>query len=387
MNKKGLSEVDRQMLLSVIALDGTASDDEDLVEYLDTGIGPVAPSEQDDLRPISEDEASSSDESEEDEDEDYEDSSSNSKRSRSRSKKGKGKAAAKKSKPKNKSKAKVTKKKLVKEMNAGELLTYRTEKAAKKDEKDLKRFDRPAKFASTTPPDFTGGEDKKKLKPSAKYTVTADSPPIDHFNMFIPPSVRDQQAEYSNSYLLNYRAQGGTHYNGEGKSRYNLTRFTYTDVNHLYATYMINGLSPRPSLGAHFDDDWACGRSRIRDLWAEESHLKAARSFFHIAPPVNRPRRGPHNPAWKVDTTDVMQKCREFVEGVCKMSVMMVVIGLVIALDEITIGFQGRKSKLKLRIRHKNEGDGFQVCGGHYSYHATTQSITIFAHWYFAVVL
>lgn len=67
------------------------------------------------------------------------------------------------------------------------------------------------------------------------------------------------------------------------------------------------------------------------------------------------------NPLWKV---------RELIDELNKQCKDMWIPGKWVAIDEQTIGFQGASS-MKLRISHKQEGDGFQcnaLCDSGYTY-------------------
>jgi len=117
---------------------------------------------------------------------------------------------------------------------------------------------------------------------------------------------------------------------------------------------MRHGLRPSPQFKSSFQTEsgFVHGDNRLEQIFKEYGWLEwqCFRSFFHIADPTNQHRNPQHGGFYKLEP--LLSNMRLKMEACWN-------IGNACAVDEMTVGFQGR-CRFKQRITFKTEGDGFQ---------------------------
>ena len=117
---------------------------------------------------------------------------------------------------------------------------------------------------------------------------------------------------------------------------------------------MRHGLRPSPSFKSSFkpESGFVSGDNRLNQIFNEYGWLEwqCFRSFFHISDPLNQTRNPQHGGYYKLEP--LLSEMRLKMEAAWNL-------GRSFAIDEMTIGFQGR-CRFKQRITYKAEGDGFQ---------------------------
>jgi hypothetical protein len=207
-----------------------------------------------------------------------------------------------------------------------------------------------------------------------KHKLTTHSEPQDWFKAFFP--IYDGTCTQADANKLCFTHKWSNYLNtkammvgaGTGVGMYrNYKAFSYLDVEKHLALYFVNGLNPSPQVEmkmSHPVDDPIQGSEMCHtnmDGAAGVARHKEFKAFFCIQDPLKATPSRSSRPNHKVDP---------LLRHIQKVSMEAWQLGPDIAIDEQTIGFQGRH-KDKLRITYKNEGDGFQcdaVCDSGYTY-------------------
>ena len=159
---------------------------------------------------------------------------------------------------------------------------------------------------------------------------------------------------------------GGTQYT-------DYTQFDSDEVYRMIGLLFVNGVCPRPSFTMWFERHNIFGNEFIAK--AMDKHIpgghrsvRGIRRWKHFRRFMcmfdfreNAKKETEKNPLWKV---------QRFLDEINDNAAKMWIPGKWVAIDEQTLGFQGR-SGIKLRITYKNEGDGFQcdaICDSGYTF-------------------
>ena len=159
---------------------------------------------------------------------------------------------------------------------------------------------------------------------------------------------------------------GGTQYT-------DYTPFDSDEVYRMIGLLFVNGVCPRPSFTMWFERHNIFGNEFIAK--AMDKHMpgghrsvRGIRRWKHFRRFMcmfdfreNAKKETEKNPLWKV---------QRFLDEINDNAAKMWIPGKWVAIDEQTLGFQGR-SGIKLRISYKNEGDGFQcdaICDNGYTF-------------------
>jgi hypothetical protein len=140
--------------------------------------------------------------------------------------------------------------------------------------------------------------------------------------------------------------------------------FTVKEMRQYLGLYVMNGLSPSPSLEKKFDmNDKANFNPFIYDNLGSNAsrRLKQFKCFFGCQDPMKPTPNRKDSPMFKILSV---------VKWIRRVGPISWECGVCLGLDEQTIGFQGRHAD-KLRITYKAEGDGFQcdaLCDDGFTY-------------------
>jgi hypothetical protein len=216
---------------------------------------------------------------------------------------------------------------------------------------DQEHVDENTPYSPPPLPEFTGVDKEGRPSDTILGSFTAESPPIDIFKFFFHDTLIDLIAFNSRQYAIMCGAGGlvdGFHPHYEP--------ITPVDVHNYMGLWIRNGLSPAPDIRLHFSNpqhSTSFGDERVRRMWGGPTRglrkLRYIRRFLHVS----------SNDAYP-DLTDPLYKIRPLLAELFKKCLEAWCPGRNISLDEITIGFQGSGPGV-LRIKYKDEGDGFQA--------------------------
>ena len=195
-----------------------------------------------------------------------------------------------------------------------------------------------------TRPVFIGPE---RFLPNPALGFTPSTHPFVYMNTFYPKCVRDTEVDNSKRYRGWIKAMF--------KEIYPNAEDPTTRLNSLaHATLLLQGLNPVPDQRKMWCTSFAYKSHRGADLLTCDE-WKAWKAFFHISHPGHAPRFGTRE--W-----DEMHKVRPLLDAYLEACLNSVKAGRKFSIDEITIGFQGHHSRLKMRCgKYKRAGDGFQA--------------------------
>ena len=202
-----------------------------------------------------------------------------------------------------------------------------------------------------------------------RHKLSRHSDPVEFADAFFPvtPNIYNPKfiSQHQLTMFTNLKAQlanagpGGTCYP-------EWTPFSVKEIRQFLGVYIWNGINPSPriemQLKSPFDDPVHgnkylyenIGRNGVR-------RFKEFRAFFACQDPRIAAPCKKSNPLFKIS---------QLVKWINFVGPKAVDLGETIAIDEQTVGFQGRHSD-KLRISYKAEGDGFQcdvICQEGYTY-------------------
>jgi len=183
--------------------------------------------------------------------------------------------------------------------------------------------------------------------PAALLKPTAS--PLEYFQLFFDDKTLGILVENSQKYAV---------LSGVGTER----RYPNVDPNFMdrsrlmrnMAILMRHGLRPSPQFKSSFQPEsgFVHGDNRLEQIFKEYGWLEwqCFRSFFHISDPTKPHRNPEHGGYYKLEPllSDMRLKMEAYWN-----------IGKSFAIDEMTVGFQGR-CRFKQRNTFKTEGDGFQ---------------------------
>lgn len=203
-----------------------------------------------------------------------------------------------------------------------------------------------------------------------KHRLTFRSDPVEFVDAFIPWEANpygdkhfslSQITTFTNTKArLANAGKGGTFYRDYQGD------FTVKETRQHLGLYIWNGLSPSPRMDLKFQsqaDDPVNGNDYIKSELgpgAERRH-KHFRAFFAVSDPLKAIPDRKQVPLFKI---------QRLVRWINFISFASVNLGTHLAIDEQTMGFQGRHVD-KLRINYKAEGDGFQcdaICEEGFTY-------------------
>jgi hypothetical protein len=204
--------------------------------------------------------------------------------------------------------------------------------------------------------------------------LTVDSSPQDWFKAFLPiydgtgtqaEAIKNCFTHKWASFLNTKAVMLGA---GTGSGLYPTFKpFSHKDIEKHLALYFVNGLNPSPQVEmkiCHQNDDPIQGSDLCYNSLGGSAGIKRHKhfkAFFCIQDPLRATPSKSTRPNHKVDN---------LLRHMQQISMQAWDLGPDIAIDEQTIGFQGRH-KDKLRITYKNEGDGFQcdaVCDSGFTF-------------------
>ncbi|CAB9519576.1 unknown protein [Seminavis robusta] len=191
-----------------------------------------------------------------------------------------------------------------------------------------------------------------------KNKLTQYSDPVEYANAFLPWDENLHDPKWLSISKLttftNMKAQLSNA--GDGGTCYrDFKPFNVKEIRQFLGLYVLNGLSPSPRIEMKFQPQHM-DRVQGSDYVQQNLPPNATRRFRHFKAffACQDPRKMP--PARKVSP---LFKVSPVVKWMNFIGHNAVLIGMNAAVDEQTIGFQGRHVD-KLRITYKAEGDGFQ---------------------------
>lgn len=178
--------------------------------------------------------------------------------------------------------------------------------------------------------------------------VSAESRPIEFLDLFLTPKIKHTLRKNSNLYATGVKEAGANTYLG-------FNSFDDEDIEALFTVLFMNGLHPMYDMEDWFVDPNSSpiyGDERVRRLFGSNCRRrwKEVRTMFHISDPFYQ------NKGEKRGKLGKLQELEQHMKTLCE---KLWRTGYKGSLDEQTIGFSGR-SALKIRIKCKAEGDGFQ---------------------------
>jgi Transposase IS4 len=233
-------------------------------------------------------------------------------------------------------------------------LTQGISKPPNKEQKqEEKRKQREADWTQTEVKDFTADISPFLGAPSgprgpAALLKSTDSP-FKYFQLFFDDKTLETLVQNTRRYA---------NFSGVGtEKRYPNVSANFMDRSRLLrgmSIMMRHGLRPSPSFKSSFkpESGFVSGDNRLNQIFNEYGWLEwqCFRSFFHISDPMNQTRNPQHGGYYKLEP--LLSEMRLKMEAAWNL-------GRSFAIDEMTIGFQGR-CRFKQRITYKAEGDGFQ---------------------------
>lgn len=169
--------------------------------------------------------------------------------------------------------------------------------------------------------------------PRPELHYTSDTRPIQFFNDFISPDLREKWADYSNKYANNHKF--GT---PDGPYQKTFIRPDREQVDKMLATYILNGLHPYPDMLLYFIDSYGYNDSTVQKLWRGREYYKSFKACFHVSDP-------------DTPTEDILYKVRELIDHLRVNCEGNFILPAYVSLDEQDIGFQGRMAELKEKIK------------------------------------
>ena len=202
----------------------------------------------------------------------------------------------------------------------------------------------PLDSSKITRPAYTGSE---KFVPNPSLGLTPHTHPFEYMNSFYPKKMRDQQVKNSELYRGYVKMQDKEVYKG-------LPDISAHTNSLAHSVLLLQGLNPVPDQRRMFKKSFAYKDHRSADLLTRDEWA-VWKAYFHVSDPRNAPKFGTKE--W-----DELHKIRPMLDEYLRNCIRNVSGGRVFSIDEITIGFQGHHSRLKLRCgKFKRAGDGFQV--------------------------
>ena len=194
-------------------------------------------------------------------------------------------------------------------------------------------------------PVYTGPE---KFVPTPSLGWTSSTHPFEFMGAFYPLDVRKTEVENSGRYRGWLKCYTDEIYPKDPDVTLRTNALAH-------AALIIQGLNPVPDQRKWFEKpSFAYKANRVSDMVSREE-WRSWKAFFHISHPGKQPARA--SKEW-----DELYKVRPMLEAYLKACVKSVTHGRKFSIDEITIGFQGAHSRLKMRCgKFKRAGDGFQV--------------------------
>jgi len=198
-----------------------------------------------------------------------------------------------------------------------------------------------------TRPAFSGETEDWELTP--EVDLSHEAHPVEFFLLMLSLAYWKAVAANSNKYMGKCRMEGVTKYPDAKK-------FTLATVFLYVAALICNGLNPSISQEFLFRDSLAFNGSPIKQFLTRE-RWREVRAFIHISDPNPLVARARGHPNF-----DELHKVRPLLVEFMSNAQRLVRPGKCLAIDEITIGFQGHQSALKQRCgKFKKAGDGFQA--------------------------
>ena len=203
----------------------------------------------------------------------------------------------------------------------------------------------------------TVGEPKESFL--TQHNLTKDSHPAEFVEAFLPLKVNKYKNKTNIPYMSLTECQQWTNMkallaNAGSEDCYkDFKPFTVKEIQQQLGLYILNGISPSPTMDCKFDVDDEANfnhfvHSNMPNGLRRHRHFKA---FFAVQDPRKAvpPRR--NSPLFKL---------LPLLNWINKVGRLSWDLSMHISVDEQTIGFQGRHVD-KRRITYKNEGDGFQA--------------------------
>lgn len=202
---------------------------------------------------------------------------------------------------------------------------------------DQSKIDRPV---------YTGEE---KFVPNPSLRLQSHTHPFVYMESFYPQSLRKLEVENSDKYRGYIKSQGKEVYRG-------MPDISMRTNSLAHATLLCQGASPVPDQRRMWTRSFFFKGHRGGDLMHREE-WKTWKAYFHISDPVGVPALGSR-------AFDELHKVRPLLDEYLKRCLANITDrGRRFSIDEITIGFQGHRARLKQRCgKFKRAGDGFQVC-------------------------
>ena len=192
-----------------------------------------------------------------------------------------------------------------------------------------------------------------------KHKLNKDSHPAEFVEAFLPLRANKYKNKDNTPYISLAEWQQWTNMKallasaGTDDCYKDFKPFTVKEIQQQLGLYILNGLSPSPTMDLKFDTDDEANfnhfvHSNMPNGLRRHRHFKA---FFAVQDPrkVVPPRRS--SPLFKL---------LPLVNWINRVGQVSWNLGMNLAVDEQTIGFQGRHVD-KRHITYKNEGDGFQA--------------------------
>jgi len=232
-------------------------------------------------------------------------------------------------------------------------------------------FDRPVFTGRTVDGGFRskGGPRHSFLQ---RHHLTKDSSPLEYAEAFIPMYENTERDHNNDPYLSMEFLARNTNMRANlafaGEALYNDSTwsgpFSVKELRQHLGLFILNGLSPSPSLNMKFDKhDVANYNPFVSANFGANPvrRLRQFRTFFTCQDPMKPTPNRQRSPLFKV---------LPFISWIRQVGPLSWACGINIGVDEQTMGFQGHHAD-KLRISYKKEGDGFQcdaLCDDGFTY-------------------